>query len=120
MHHSDQGVQYRDVRYGQALVQCKAVASVGSRGDSYDNALDEALNSLHKGELIYNKARPGYAGLWHDRREVERETAAWAHWYNNKPPLALGSNTPQQAENQHTQQQEEKKHPKQPTTKPRN
>lgn len=102
VHHSDQGVQYRDVRYGQALAQCKAVASVGSRGDSYDNALAEALNSLHKGELIYNKARPGYAGPRHDRCEVERETAAGAHWYNNKPPLALGSNTPQQAENQHT------------------
>lgn len=120
MHHSDQGVQYRDVRYGQALVQCKAVASVGSRGDSYDNALDEALNSLHKGELIYNKARPGYAGLWHDRREVERETAAWAHWYNNKPPPSPSAATPHNKQKTNTQQQEEKKHPKQPTTKPRN
>ena len=103
VHHSDRGVQYRDVRYGQALARCQAVASVGSTGDSYDNALAEALNSLYKAELIYNEARPGYAGPWRDRREVERETAAWVHWYNTRRPhLALGGITPQQAENQHT------------------
>ena len=61
VHHSDRGVQYRDVRYGQALARCQAVASVGSTGDSYDNALAEALNSLYKAELIDNEARPGYA-----------------------------------------------------------
>ena len=103
VHHSDRGVQYRDVRYGQALAQCKAIASVGSTGDSYDNALAEALNSLYKAELIYNKARPGYTGPWRDQREVERETSAWVHWYNtSRPHLALGGITPQQAENQHT------------------
>ena len=53
VHHSDRGVQYRDVRYGQALARCQAVASVGSTGDSYDNALAEALNSL---------MCPGYCG----------------------------------------------------------
>ena len=102
VHHSDRGVQYRDVRYGQALARCQAVASVGSTGDSYDNALAEALNSLYKAELIYSEARPGYAGPWRDRREVERETAAWVHWYNTRRPLSLGGITPQQAENQHT------------------
>ena len=61
VHHSDRGVQYCDVRYGQALACCQAVASVGSTGDSYDNALAEALNSLCKAELIGNEARPGYA-----------------------------------------------------------
>ena len=82
---------------------CQAVASVGSTGDSYDNALAEALNSLYKAELIYNTARPGYTGPWRDRREVERETSAWVHWYNtSRPHLALGGITPQQAENQHT------------------
>ena len=102
-HHSDRGVQYRDVRYGQALARCQAVASVASTGDSYDNALAEALNSLYKAELIDNEARPGYAGPWRDRSEVERETAAWVHWYNTRRPhLALGGITPQQAENQHT------------------
>ena len=103
VHHSDRGVQYRDVRYGQALAQCKAIASVGSTGDSYDNALAEALNSLYKAELIYNKARPGYTGPWRDQREVERETSAWVHWYNtSRPHLALGGITPQQAENKRT------------------
>ena len=75
VHHSDRGVQYRDVRYGQALARCQAVASVGSTGDSYDNALAEALNSLYKAELIYNEARPGYAGPWRDRRGRTRNPA---------------------------------------------
>ena len=67
------------------------------------DALAQALNSLYKAELIDNEARPGYAGPWRDRREVERETAAWVHWYNTRRPhLALGGITPQQAENQHT------------------
>lgn len=69
MHHSDQGVQYRRRALRQALAQCKAVESVGSRGYSYDSALAEALNSLYKAELIRNKARPRYAGPWHDQRE---------------------------------------------------
>lgn len=58
-----------DVRYGQALAQRKAADSASSRDDSYDNALAEALNSLYKAELIRNKARPRYAGPWHDQRE---------------------------------------------------
>ena len=61
VYHSDRGVQYCDVRYGQALACCQAVASVGSTGDSYDSALAEALNSLYEAELIDNEARPGYA-----------------------------------------------------------
>ena len=80
-------------RYGCTVIAC----------DSYDNALAEALNSIYKAELIYNKARPGYTGPWRDQREVERETSAWVHWYNtSRPHLALGGITPQQAENQHT------------------
>ncbi len=60
VHHSDQGVQYRSIRYGQALSECEAVTSVGSKEDSYDNALAEALNSLYKAELIRNQ------GPWED------------------------------------------------------
>ena len=76
---------------------------MGSTGDSYDSALAEALNSLCKAELIDNEARPGYAGPWRDRREVERETPASVHWYNTcRPHLSLGGITPQQAENQRT------------------
>ena len=53
-------MQYRSIRYGQALADCEAVASVGSKGDSYDNALAEALNSLYKAELNRNQ------GPWED------------------------------------------------------
>ena len=60
VHHSDRGAQYRSIRYGQALSEAEAVASVGSKGDSYDNALAEALNSLYKAELIRNQ------GPWED------------------------------------------------------
>lgn len=64
--------QYRSTRYGQALADCQAVASVGSKGDSYDNALAEALNSLYKAELIRNK------GPWTCIDDVELATAEWA------------------------------------------
>ena len=118
VHHSDRGVQYRDVRYGQALARCQAVASVGSTGDSYDNALAEALNSLYKAELIYNEARPGYAGPWRDRREVERETAAWVHWYNTRRPTSPWAASHHNKQKTNTQQHERKR-PKQASTKPR-
>ena len=72
VHHSDRGVQYRSTRYGQALADCQAVASVGSKGDSYDNALAEALNSLYKAELIRNK------GPWTCIDDVELATAEWS------------------------------------------
>jgi transposase InsO family protein len=60
VHHSDRGVQYRAIRYTQRLADTGAVASVGSRGDSYDNAMAEAFNSLYKAELVRNKG-PGAA-----------------------------------------------------------
>jgi transposase InsO family protein len=61
VHHSDRGVQYRAIRYTDRLAEADAVASVGSRGDSYDNALAEAFNSLFKAELIRNKGPVGTA-----------------------------------------------------------
>lgn len=76
IHHSDRGVQYRAIRYTQALDEAGAVASVGSRGDSYDNAMAEALNSLYKHELIYKK------GPWTSTNAVEIATAEWVYWYN--------------------------------------
>lgn len=75
-HHSDRGVQYRALRYAEKLAEAEAVASVGSKGDSYDNAMAEALNSLYKYELIY------LDGPWQDREDVEAATAEWAHWFN--------------------------------------
>lgn len=89
VHHSDRGVQYRSIRYGQALAEEHAVASVGSKGDSYDNALAEALNSLYKAELIRNK------GPWRDIDDVEFATAEWVHWFNTtRPHSALDYRTP--------------------------
>ena len=93
VHHSDRGVQYRSIRYGQALSECEAVASVGSKGDSYDNALAEALNSLYKAELIRNQ------GPWEDIDAVEVATAEWVHWFNTiRPHSAVGLRTPSEHE----------------------
>lgn len=69
-------VQYRAQRYAQTLAEAHAVASVGSKGDSYDNAMAEALNALSKAELIH------LDGPWHGRADVERATAEWVHWFN--------------------------------------
>lgn len=77
-HHSDRGAQYRALRYTQALADAAAVASVGSKGDSFDNAMAEALNSLYKAELIH------LDGPWTGRDDVETATAEWVHWFNTE------------------------------------
>lgn len=78
VHHSDRGVQYRAVRYAERLAAEDAVASVGSKGDSYDNAMAEALNSLFKAELVRNK------GPWRDIDHLEIAVAEWVDWYNHR------------------------------------
>jgi putative transposase len=78
IHHSDRGVQYRAVRYTQRLADAEAVASVGSRGDSYDNAMAEAFNSLFKAELIRNK------GPWTSINDVEIAVAEYVDWFNHR------------------------------------
>lgn len=77
VHHSDRGVQYLSIRYTGRLAEADAVSSVGSRGDSYDNALAESVNGLYKAELI---AR--HAGPWRSADEVELATAGWVDWWN--------------------------------------
>ncbi len=76
VHHSDRGVQYLAIRYTERLADEGAVTSVGSRGDSYDNALAESVNGLYKTELI--RAR----GPWRTADQVELATAAWVAWWN--------------------------------------
>jgi putative transposase len=76
VHHSDRGVQYLAIRYTQRLADHGAVTSVGSRGDSYDNALAEAVNSLYKAELI------GRHGPWRTASQVELATLEWVGWWN--------------------------------------
>jgi len=78
VHHSDRGVQYRAVRYTQRLAEADAVASVGSKGDSYDNAMAEAFNSLYKAELVRNR------GPWRGIDDVEIATVEYIDWYNNR------------------------------------
>ncbi|OKI23768.1 hypothetical protein A6A08_03125 [Nocardiopsis sp. TSRI0078] len=78
VHHSDRGTQYFAVRYTQRLAEAGAVASVGSTGDSYDNALAEAFNSLFKSELIRNR------GPWKGLDEVEIAVAEYVDWFNHR------------------------------------
>jgi putative transposase len=71
-------VQYLSIRYTERLLDAGAVASVGSRGDSYDNALAEAVNGLYKAEVIRK------AGPWHSLEQLELATAAWVDWWNHR------------------------------------
>jgi putative transposase len=76
--HSDKGVQYVAVRYTQRLAEAGAVASVGSTGDSYDNALAEAFNSLFRAELVRNK------GPWKNIDDLEIAVAEYIDWFNHR------------------------------------
>ena len=83
IHHSDRGVQYRAIRYTERLAEADAVASVGSKGDSYDNAMAEAFNSLFKAELIRNpvtKPKGGWTGI----SDVEIAVAEYIDWFNHR------------------------------------
>ena len=78
VHHSDRGVQYLAIRYTERLAEAGAVASVGSRGDSYDNALAESFNGLYKTELIRHR------GPWRGLDDVEYATLDYVDWFNNR------------------------------------
>jgi putative transposase len=78
IHHSDRGVQYLAIRYTERLAEAGAVASVGSKGDSYDNALAETVNGLYKAELIWRR------GPWRTADDVEMATLAWVDWWNHR------------------------------------
>jgi putative transposase len=76
VHHSDRGVQYLSIRYTERLAEAGAVTSVGSRGDSYDNALAETIIGLYKTELIRKQ------GPWRNLDDVEYATLEWVDWFN--------------------------------------
>jgi putative transposase len=78
VHHSDRGVQYTAIRYAERLAEERAVRSVGSKGDSYDNAAAESLNSLYKRELIDPKSD------WKNVDDVMLATMDWVQWYNEE------------------------------------
>ena len=97
VHHSDRGVQYRAIRYTERFAEADVVASVGSRGDSYDNAMAEAFNSLVKGELIHNPVSRGRG--WYSIRDVEIAVAEYVDWYNHRRVHGqLGQHTPAEVE----------------------
>ncbi|MBD8078648.1 IS3 family transposase [Cellulosimicrobium arenosum] len=82
-HHSDREVQSRAVRYTERLAEAEAVASVGSKGDSYDNAMAEAFNSLFKAECIRNPVMRPHGG-WKSVTDVELAVAEYIDWFNHR------------------------------------
>ena len=78
VHHSDRGSQYLSIRYTERLAEAGAVTSVGSRGDSYDNALAETIIGLYKTELIRRR------GPWKGIDDVEYATLEWVDWFNHR------------------------------------
>jgi putative transposase len=96
IHHSDRGVQYTSIRYAERLEKIKAARSVGSKGDSYDNAAAESLNSLYKKELIEPE------GPWKGVSDVTLATLEWVSWYNNERlHSACGYMPPEEFEKQY-------------------
>ena len=92
IHHSDRGVQYVSIRYTQRLGEAGIEPSVGSVGDSYDNALAETINGLYKAEVIHRQS-------WRSLEQLELATLNWVHWYNHHRLLEpLGHIPPAEAE----------------------
>jgi len=97
IHHSDRGAQYVSLAYSDALITAGVTASVGSVGDSYDNALAETVNGLFKAELIHSQR------IWESTQAVEIATMGWVHWWNTERlHEALGYRTPVEVEASYT------------------
>lgn len=93
VHHSDRGVQYVSIRYTERLAEAGIEPSVGSVGDSYDNALAETINGLYKAEVIHRR------GPWRSFEAVEYATLKWVDWFNNRRLLEpIGNIPPAEAE----------------------
>lgn len=93
IHHSDRGSQYVSIRYTERLAEAGIEPSVGSKGDSYDNALAETINGLYKTELIHKRAP------WKTRESLELATLEWVHWFNHHRLLeSIGYVPPAEAE----------------------
>jgi transposase InsO family protein len=93
VHHSDRGSQYLSIKYTERLAEAGIEPSVGSVGDSYDNALAESINGLFKAEVIWRK------GPWKSMQAVEFATLEWVGWFNNRRLLEpIGNVPPAEAE----------------------
>ena len=102
VHHSDRGSQYLAIRYTQRLAEIGAEPSVGSVGDSYDNALAETIIGLFKTEVIHPR------GPWKSVDEVEYATLEWVDWFNHRRLLQpIGDIPPAELEHSYYQQQQE-------------
>ena len=95
IHHSDRGSQYISIKYTERLAEAGIEPSVGSVGDSYDNALAETINGLYKAEVIHRRS-------WKSFEAVEIATLTWVDWFNNRRLLEpIGNIPPAEAENQY-------------------
>ena len=104
VHHSDRGSQYLSIRYSERLQEAGIEPSVGSVGDSYDNALAETINGLYKAEVIHRR------GPWCNMEAVEYETLKWVDWFNNRRLLEpIGNIPPAEAEERYYAQLDETK-----------
>lgn len=93
VHNSYRGSQYLSICYAERLTEARTQPSVGSRGDSYDNALAESINGLYKAELIHRRHS------WKPREAVELATLQWVHWFNHTRLLTpIGGIPPAEAE----------------------
>jgi len=102
IHHSDRGSQYVSIRYSERLSEAGVEPSVGSRGDSYDNALAETINGLYKAELIHRRAP------WKTREALELATLEWVAWFNHTRLLeSIGYIPPAEAEANYYRQRAE-------------
>ena len=100
IHHSDRGSQYLSIRYGERLAESGIEPSVGSTGDSYDNALAESINGLYKAEVIHRR------GPWRNVEGVEFTTLEWVDWFNNRRLLEpIGHVPPAEYEQMYYRQQ---------------
>ena len=101
IHHSDRGVQYVSISYTERLAKAGIEPSVGSVGDSYDNALAESVIGLYKAEVVYR------LGPWRNSEHVEFETLDWVDWFNNRRLLEpIGHVPPAEFEESYYQRQE--------------
>ena len=101
VHHSDRGVQYVSIRYTEKLAEAGIESSVGSVGDSYDNALAETINGLYKTEVIRRQ------GPWRSLEDVEFATLEWVDWFNNRRLLSsIGDIPPVELEQVYYERQE--------------
>jgi transposase InsO family protein len=102
VHHSDRGVQYVSIKYTERLAEAGIEPSVGSVGDSYDNALAETINGLYKAEVIHR------CGPWRTFEAVEFATLEWVDWFNNRRLLEpIGNIPPAEAEARYYAQSDE-------------